>query len=343
MTATEAQTARAGRPGSPVDVDVVVVGDANPDVVLRGDVVPRFGQVEQLLDAADLVLGGSAAIVASGLARLGVRTALVSVVGNDPLGEFVRSTLVGRGVDVRWLRTHPTLSTGLSVILSAPDDRAILTFPGTVAALSADDVDLDLVRSARHVHAASPFLQTQLVAGLPRLLAAARAAGASTSLDTNWDPAELWNGIDDVLAHTDLLLPNAAELVALSAATVASRPAESDAADEAADAVEQAGHRFAAAGLTVALKAGADGGVVWTPDGLRCAVSGPPVTVVDTTGAGDCFDAGYIAGIVDGLDPAQCLELAVVAGSLSTRAAGGIASQPDRTDVATARADGGPR
>ena len=89
-------------------IDVVVIGDANPDIVLRGDVVPRFGQAEQLLESADLTLGGSAAIVACGLARLGVRTALVSIVGDDAYGAFVIETLAARGVVTRWLRTHPS-------------------------------------------------------------------------------------------------------------------------------------------------------------------------------------------------------------------------------------------
>ena len=61
--------------------DVLVVGDANPDLILRGDVVPRFGQAEQLLDGADLVIGGSGGIVAHGLARLGRSTRLVAAIG----------------------------------------------------------------------------------------------------------------------------------------------------------------------------------------------------------------------------------------------------------------------
>src|SRR5215831_14544071 len=113
---------------------LLVVGDANPDLVLRGDVVPRFGQAEQLLDAADLVLGGSAAITAHGAARLGVPTRLLAAVGADVYGSFVRSTLVAAGVDVALVRTTDG-STGLSVVLSATGgDRAILTLTGAIGA-----------------------------------------------------------------------------------------------------------------------------------------------------------------------------------------------------------------
>ena len=132
---------------------VLVVGDACPDLVLRGDVVPRFGQAEQVLDAADLVLGGSAAIVACGLARLGVPTALAALVGDDPMGELVRDRLVAAGVDVRWLATDPDVPTGMTVVLSAAD-RALLTYAGTIATTTSSVVDLDLVARVRHVHSA---------------------------------------------------------------------------------------------------------------------------------------------------------------------------------------------
>src|SRR3954467_11450254 len=92
---------------------VLVVGDANPDLVLRGDVVPRFGQAEQLVDAADLVLGGSAATTRWGAARFGVPTRLVAAVGADGYGSFVRSSLVAVGVDVSALRVVDA-PTGLS-------------------------------------------------------------------------------------------------------------------------------------------------------------------------------------------------------------------------------------
>ena len=146
--------------------DVLVIGDANPDLLLTGDAVPVFGQAETLVDAADLVLGGSAAIVACGLARLGVATALAATVGDDLYGGFVRDALSERGVDVRWLRTDPSVPTGLSVVLSV-GDRAILTHPGTIATTGPEVVDEDLLTGVRHVHSASFFLQPRLALHLP--------------------------------------------------------------------------------------------------------------------------------------------------------------------------------
>ena len=195
--------------------DVLVIGDANPDLLLTGDAVPRFGQAETLVESADLVLGGSAAIVACGLARLGVATALAATVGDDLYGEFVRGALADRGVDVRWLRTDPAVPTGLSVVLSI-GDRAILTHPGTIASTGPEVVDEDLLTRVSHVHSASCFLQPRLAPHLPGLLAAARARGATTSVDTNWDPAETWDGVLALLEQADVLMPNATELRALA-------------------------------------------------------------------------------------------------------------------------------
>ncbi len=183
----------------PIDPVVLVIGDTNPDLVLRGDSGPTFGQAERLLDAADLVLGGSAAIMACGLARLGVPTAIAGLVGDDLMGGFVRTALEERGVDTRWLGTDPVRPTALTVVISA-GDRAILTHPGALSTTTAAAVpDLDLLPSLRHVHAASYFLLPMLAPALEGIFRHARELGLTTSLDTNWDPAERWSGVEHLL------------------------------------------------------------------------------------------------------------------------------------------------
>lgn len=316
------------------DLDVLVVGDANPDLVLRGDVVPRFGQAEQLLDAADLVLAGSAGIVAAGCARLGLATALVAHVGRDVLGDLVVGALRERGVEVSTLVVEPVLPTGLSVILSTPGDRAILTRLGALDRLDPDAVGDDLLARARHVHVASWFLLPGLAARGAALLARARAAGCTTSLDTNWDPAQRWTGVADALPHVDVLLPNGTELVALAGALTGA-PADRDGLDREGldpDGLDAAAAVLRAAGPLVAVKAGAAGALGWDGAG-RHAAPGLSLDVVDTTGAGDSFDAGFLAARLDGRPFAECLRWAAVAGSLSTRAAGGTSAQATRAEV----------
>lgn len=300
------------------DLDLVVLGDANPHLVLRGgDVAPVFGREEHLVEEGTLTLGGSGAIMASAAARLGLRVGFVGVVGRDPFGRFVREELASRGVDIRGVLEDPHRPTGITVVLSRGDDRALLTASGTVGDLRGSVVDPDLLRSARHVHVSSFFLQRALRADLPALFDEVRAAGVTTSIDPNWDPEERWNGgLLGLLSETDLFLPNSAEARAITGI----------------DDIDIAAESLAGRGGTVAIKFGDGGGmVVRGEEAIR--VPGIQVEVVDTTGAGDTFDAGYLAGHLAGWPMQRCMALANVCGGLSTRAAGGVAAQPSMEEA----------
>lgn len=306
--------------------DVLVVGDLNPDLLLSGDVVPRFDQSEQLLERADLILGGSAGIVAHAFARLGVPVALAAVVGDDAFGALARGWLAAAGVDVGPVRVHPTLPTGLTVVLGLPDTRTMLTLPGAMGALTAADVGDDALAGVRHVHATSFYLQPALAAGLGRLFGRARALGATTSLDTNADPAGTWGGLADVLPVTDVLLPNRAE--ALGIAGVCGYVG-----DEAGYDVVAAAAAIARRGPLVVVKDGAAGAVAVSPSGDVAHAPAVPVDAVETTGAGDTFDAAFVAARLRGRPLGECLALACRAGALSTRAAGGTAAQPTAAEL----------
>ncbi|MBZ6261053.1 carbohydrate kinase family protein [Streptomyces olivaceus] len=300
----------------PHSFDLLVVGDANPDVVLGPlDAPLAFGQREQLVPDGALTLGGSAAIMACGAARLGLRVAFAGRVGDDDAGRYIRASLDSHGVDTGALHTDPRLPTPLTVVLTQGEDRAIVTAPGTLPATTAADVPAGLLGSVRHVHAASYFLLPALAASLPELLATARAHGATTSLDTNDDPSGRWDppGLDAVLAHTDYLLPNAAE---------ARRLAGLDGADLVESAAALAGR-----GPTVVVKNGAEGALCHD-GGTLVTTPGIPARPVDTVGAGDSFDAGFVAALLAGLALPEALELAAVCGALSTRAHGGTTAQP---------------
>jgi sugar/nucleoside kinase (ribokinase family) len=294
--------------------DLLVVGDANPDVVLHG--VPpgiAYGQVEQLVDDGKLTIGGSAAILACGAARLGLRTAFVGVVGDDSAGRFMLDQLGERGVDVSGCIVDKRLPTGLTVILAAGEDRAILTSLGCMPTLTAEMVDRKLLQAARHVHTSSYFLLTKLAANLAGLFAEAHVAGLTTSLDCQGDPAGRWNGgLRGVLAATDLFFPNAIEAINIAGPKLG---------------LEGAAQALAAIGTLPVIKCGADGALVPVDNGF-VRVPAPTVDVVDTVGAGDSFEAGFLCGRLSGFDLERCLKFAVACGSLSTQAAGGTAGQP---------------
>jgi sugar/nucleoside kinase (ribokinase family) len=304
-------------------VDLVVLGDCNPDVLVLGDdVTPEFGQQEKLVGSISLVIGGSAAITAVAAARLGLSVALAAAVGADPAGRFMLDQLAAEGVDVDAVVVRDDVPTGMTVALSRGGDRAILTALGAVASLTAAEVPASLLAGARHVHAGSWFLlEDSLGPGLAGLFAAARAAGAVTSLDTNWDPAERWAGehLAAAIAATDLLLPNEAEALRLSSAL----------------SLDEAAGKLTAGGSRLVVKLGERGALcVEGPGGVdgaaRYQVSLPPVIPADTTGAGDCFNAGLIAGLIDGMDLPRAAALGCAAGALSTAAPGGTASAPAR-------------
>ena len=292
--------------------DLIVLGELNVDLILTGDATPVWGQTEKLVEDARLVIGGSSAIFACGAARLGLRTAFVGAIGDDIFGRFMGEQLRDAGVDADHLVVNPAIRTGMTIHLSRPDgERAMLTYLGSIAALRAADVDPELLRSTRYLHAGSYFLQRALQPGLPGLFARARAAGAVTSLDTNWDPDERWgSGLAAVLEQTEIFLPNDAEARRIAGV------------DDPADALD----RLAGRVPLVAVKRGAEGAVV--ARGAERIMARPPhVVAVDTTGAGDSFDAGFIAGHARGLGLAENLAVAIACGSLSTRAVGGTAAQ----------------
>ncbi|HEX6339669.1 carbohydrate kinase family protein [Umezawaea sp.] len=296
-------------------LDLLVIGDANPDVLVSGAPdQPPYGQAETLVEHGLLALGGSAAIVAHGAAKLGLATGLAAMVGRDPAGDFVLDVLSSAGVDVSACVRHDALPTALTVCLNrGGGDRAILTAPGCLPEFGPDHVRLV---PARHVHSASYFLQPRLAAGLPELFRAVLASGASTSLDTNHDPSGRWRLAPGLLAASTFVLPNEAEAVALSGA----------------DGVDDALVALAAAGPSPVVKVGGRGCVALHA-GTTITARPPARDPVDTVGAGDSFDAGFLAGWLDRGDVRHALALGCAGGALSTRGAGGTATQPTMAEA----------
>lgn len=308
--------------------DVVVLGDLVPDVIVACADAPRFGQVEQVVEHAHLTLGGSGSITAAALAAQGVRVGLCAATGADPLGGLVRDLVAGFGVDVLPVPPRRDDATGMTVVLTRPDgDRALLTSLGALATLDGGDLSgvADVLQSARHVHVSSYYLQRRLQPHLPALLQAARERGATTSVDPGWDPDETWAGISAVLPHLTYLLPNAAEAARIAAA-IGGVPLPD---------ARRAARALATHGPTVVLKAGADGGVLVTADD-EIQVAAQHVPIVDTTGAGDNFDAGFLAAVLDGEQPRAALARGVACGSIAVGGRGGTGRLANRDDATRA-------
>jgi sugar/nucleoside kinase (ribokinase family) len=298
--------------------DILVAGEINPDLILSGDVIPAFDQTEKLVDTAALTIGSSSGIFACGAARLGLKVAFIGVCGDDLFGHFMLSELEKRGVDISNVIVRADGQTGLSVILNQGSDRAILTHPGLIAALQAADIANDLLQKARHLHVASYFLQTGLQPGLPDLFRRAQALGLTTSLDPNYDPSETWLGFDELLSVTNVFLPNDREAQSLSTEANVDLSAK-----KLSSKVEMLG-----------IKLGAEGALGVHND-QKIRVASIPVKVVDTVGAGDSFDAGFLYGYLNGWPLEKSLRLACVCGALSTQCEGGTDGQPTLSDAMT--------
>jgi len=296
--------------------DILVAGEINPDLILSGNIVPEFGQVEKLVDDATLAIGSSSAIFACGAARLGLHVAFIGVCGDDVFGRFMLDEMQKQNVDVSNVIVRANGQTGLSVILNRPfdygrGDRAILTYPGLIPALQASDISEALLQQARHLHVASYFLQTDLQRELPNLFRRAHSFGLTTSLDTNYDPSEQWFGFDELLSVTGIFLPNKTEALSITKL----------------NDVESAAMQLANKSKLVAIKLGADGALA-CQDHLITHSDSISVNVIDTVGAGDSFDAGFMYAYLNHWELQKSLRLACVCGALSTQRAGGTGGQP---------------
>jgi sugar/nucleoside kinase (ribokinase family) len=297
--------------------DLLVAGEINPDLILSDpDLRVGFSQQETLVRQAALTIGSSSAIFACGAVRLGLRTAFTGVCGDDLFGRFMLEAMQLRQVDCSPVLVEADQQTGLSVILSRGDDRAILTYPGTMGALRAEQVTDAWLSQCRHLHVTSYFLQTALQPGLVDLFGRARSLGLTTSLDTNWDPAGLWRGVNELLPWVDVFLPNENEALALTGNTD----------------VETAAEQLSQVSPLTAIKLGARGGLARQGE-LVVRAASLPVDVVDTVGAGDSFDAGFLYGFLKGWSVERSLQLACACGSISTQEAGGTTGQPTLSEA----------
>jgi sugar/nucleoside kinase (ribokinase family) len=226
------------------------------------------------------------------------------------------SRLMGeRGVDLRGLISDSKTATGLAVALSGPRDRAFVSYLGSVSTTRARDLPLGSWGGYGHLHLTSPFLQASLRPDFPRILRQAKKAGLTTSLDPGWDPEEEWD-LEALYPWTDILMINEVEAAAL---TGLRRPAA--AARELAFAVRLA-----------VVKTGPEGAVAHS-GGQDWRALSYPVTVLDTTGAGDTFDAGFIDQFLERRPLDEALAFACACGAHSTRFRGGYDGQPTKAQA----------
>jgi sugar/nucleoside kinase (ribokinase family) len=297
---------------------VLVAGEINVDLILQGyQSFPVPGK-EIVVDDFVMTLGSASAICAMGLARLGAPVAFLGVVGDDPWGAYCVQTMRAAGIDVSRVAVHSTVKTGVTVSLTtAHRDRALISYLGSIAALEGAAIADEAFRSFDHLHMSSYFLQKKLRPSCASVFRRARAAGLTTSLDPGFDPSERWGAdLKDTLREVDLFFPNEVELRGITGT----------------DDVREGLRRLENGRTRTIAKLGPRGAAALVDDALL-EVAAFPVEPVDTTGAGDSFDAGFLFAWLLGRPLPECLRWGAACGSLSTRGSGGTGYQAHRVEA----------
>lgn len=294
--------------------DVTVAGEINLDLVLDGIAEAMPVERELLASAFHVTLGSSAAILAHNLAALGPKVGFVSLAARDDFAKMALDFLAMRQVDLSAVcYSEDGAGSGVTVVVNHGTVRHILSYLGTTAALRGEHLDLEYLCSARHFHLSSLFLLKKLQPDLPAILKTIRQRGLTISLDTNDDPDDCWGGVlEELLPLVDVLLPNERELLRITNTATLE------------DALASVSRKVP---LTV-VKCGAKGAIV-QQGARRETVPGVRVAPVDAIGAGDSFNAGFLACYVRGLPPEACAAAGNVTGALSTLKRGGIAAFAD--------------
>ncbi len=295
-------------------LDISIVGEINLDLLLYGLPDPMPVECELMASDFRMTLGSSSAILAHNLAALGSRVGFTTCVGPDPMGQIALEYLRERGVDLsRVFPSRHRTSTGVTLILPHGDERHILTYPGTMFELRYEDLDLTFIKSATHFHLSSLYLHRGLFPDVSRLFHEMKSAGLSTSLDTNDDPSDQWDGLEDLFRYVDIFLPNDREACRIAGT------------DKLEDAIDYLVQRVP----MLAVKLGPEGALL--RQGMReVRVAAHKTAVVDTVGAGDSFNAGFLHKFVHGASPETCLQFANQVAAYSTVAAGGVEAFRDR-------------
>ncbi|MEX0772503.1 MAG: carbohydrate kinase family protein [Balneolales bacterium] len=304
--------------GEPSSTTLIVVGELNIDLILDNvNKLPELGK-ERIAQAMTLTLGSSSAILASNASNLGLDVGFVGRIGDDTFGKYAVNSLDESGVDTQHIIKTEGVATGVTAIYTFQDDRGALTYPGAMEELVIQDIPWGYVKQAKHLHLSSFYLQTGLRPSCKDLFKKAKELGLTTSLDTNWDPEEKWGAdVLDVLSFVDVFLPNDQEALLISG--------EKNLDKALSSLSERAGIVIATCGAE---------GVKARQGNKSYSLPGLPVVSVDAVGAGDSFNAGFLAQYLKGNPIKECLQSGLLVSAFSTSASGGTAALKNQGEFA---------
>lgn len=281
---------------------VLSIGRIYCDLIFTGlAALPELGR-EVFANDMKMTAGGGAYITAAHLAHAGRSCALVARLGLDPLSTGIAPELEAAGADLRFLERSPEAGPQVTVASVTGNDRAFLSRRAGSALPSTLDAALEW-GEAGHLHIA----EYATLHEIPDLVQRAKAKGLSVSLDPSWDETLIYDpSLLDACAGIDIFLPNREEALAITGS------------DDPATILDRLGKTFP----LVALKGGADGAWLRTAE-HDLHLQAEKVPVIDTTGAGDAFNAGFIDAWLSGANAKMGLTAGITFGSLAVQSAGG--------------------
>lgn len=297
--------------------DVFVYGDVNADIIIPGvNDFPPSGQ-ESVVKTMDTCVGGGAALFALGLGKLGLSPVFQGVVGDDCYGKYILEEFKKNHVDHSLLTISEAEKTGISLSFTNTEDRSFLTYRGTNEKLDLDYVYFRSVKEARHIHITS-YGGTKNHDKYLKLLRRVRAEGNITvSFDVGWDDTGEWNpGIYELFPYIDILFMNETEALHYGRKKSA----------------KEAAKDFAKHCSLSVVKLGKEGALAVREDEL-VRVDSYQVKALDSTGAGDSFNAGFIYGFLKGCSVTDCLNYGNACGALSVTSYGGNTSFPSEQEL----------
>lgn len=299
--------------------DVVAIGELNVDLILNNiDGEPEIGK-EKFAQDMVLTLGSSTAIFAANVSSLGSRVGFVGMIGKDSFGDLVKSSLQAKGVDTSLLIETDQSATGATIILNNDEDRAMVTYQGTMDQMSFRDIDKSVFENTKHIHLSSIFLQSGIKKDLAEILSYAREKRVTTSLDTQWDPLEKWDfDYKTLLPLVSVFMPNEKELQFLTSSST----------------LEEAIEKILPYINICIVKQGSKGSLMLLNNGTACNLDAfLNKEVVDAIGAGDSFNAGFINYFVQGRLPEECQRFGNLTGAINTTAAGGTGAFSSKENI----------
>lgn len=297
--------------------DAFIYGDINVDLVIPNvDHFPLAGQ-EDIVDTMNTYVGGGAALFTLGIGKLGLNPVFQGTIGDDCYGKFINDELRQKNVDISLLQISKKNKTGISISFTNEKDRSFLTYRGTNAEINLNSIDIDMVQKAKHIHVTGYEGSKNHRQYFDLLKKVKETNNTTVSFDVGWDSTGEWyEEIVELFPYIDVLFMNEIEAIHYGRK------------DSAKEAIAE----FSKHCKIAVAKLGKKGSIAYAEGNYYQAAS-YQVKAVDTTGAGDSFNAGFIYGFLKGKEIKDCLKCGNGCGAMSVTALGGNTGFPTEAEL----------